>query len=75
MSEGGDTIRQGRIFWISLSTVGSSAASHTSPRVMARPLLPRFWLIPEARRGGRPRKTDMRAATNAIFYLLRTGCP
>jgi transposase len=25
--------------------------------------------------GGRPRKTDMRAAMNAIFYLLRTGCP
>src|SRR5712692_8566232 len=24
---------------------------------------------------GRPRKTDMRAAMNAIFYLLRTGCP
>ena len=22
-----------------------------------------------------PRKTDMRAATNAIFYPLRTGCP
>jgi len=25
--------------------------------------------------GGRPRKTDMRAAMNAIFYLLRTGWP
>jgi putative transposase len=25
--------------------------------------------------GGRPRKTDMRAALNAILYLLRTGCP
>jgi putative transposase len=24
---------------------------------------------------GRPRKTDMRAAMNAILYLLRTGCP
>lgn len=24
---------------------------------------------------GRPRKTDMRAAMNAIFFLLRTGCP
>jgi transposase len=23
----------------------------------------------------RPRKTDMRAAMNAILYLLRTGCP
>jgi len=25
--------------------------------------------------GGRPRKTDMRQAMNAILYLLRTGCP
>lgn len=32
-------------------------------------------LIPPAKAGGRPRKTDMRAALNAIFYLLRTGCP
>ena len=32
-------------------------------------------LIPNASPGGRPRKTDMRAAMNAIFYLLRTGCP
>src|SRR5215469_2255542 len=32
-------------------------------------------LIPPARPGGRPRKTDMRAAINAILYLLRTGCP
>jgi transposase len=32
-------------------------------------------LIPDAKPGGRPRKTDMRAALNAIFYLLRTGCP
>ena len=32
-------------------------------------------LIPEASPGGRPRKTDMRAAMNGIFYLLRTGCP
>jgi transposase len=31
-------------------------------------------LILEASPGGRPRKTDMRAAVNAIFYLLRTGC-
>jgi hypothetical protein len=29
-------------------------------------------LIPEASPGGRPRKTDMRATKNAIFYLLRT---
>jgi len=36
------------------------------------------WLeprIPPASPGGRPRKTDMRAAMNAILYLLRTGCP
>jgi transposase len=32
-------------------------------------------LIPPARPGGRPRKTDMRAAMDALFYLLRTGCP
>src|SRR5260370_11239928 len=32
-------------------------------------------LIPGATPGGRPRKTDMRAAMNAILYLLRTGCP
>jgi transposase len=31
-------------------------------------------LIPKASPGGRPRKTDMRAAMNAILYLLRTGC-
>ena len=32
-------------------------------------------LIPAAMSGGRPRKTDMRAAMNAVFYRLRTGCP
>jgi putative transposase len=32
-------------------------------------------LIPAAKSGGRPRTTNMRAAINAIFYLLRTGCP
>jgi transposase len=32
-------------------------------------------LIPEASPGGRPRKTDMRAAMNAILYLLRTRLP
>ena len=30
-------------------------------------------LIPAAKPGGRPRKTEMRAAINAILYLLRTG--
>jgi transposase len=35
------------------------------------------WLEPLIRKplpGGRPRKTDIRAAMNAILYLLRTGC-
>jgi transposase len=31
-------------------------------------------LIPSARRGGRPRTTNMREALNALLYLLRTGC-
>jgi transposase len=32
-------------------------------------------LIPPAKPGGRSRKTDMRSAMNAIFYLPRTRCP
>jgi putative transposase len=32
-------------------------------------------LIPGAKAGGPPWKTDMRSAMNAIIYLLRTGCP
>ena len=31
-------------------------------------------MIPEAQRGGRPRKTDMREVMNAVRYVLRTGC-
>jgi len=31
-------------------------------------------MIAPARPGGRPRKTEMRAAMNAILYLLRTSC-
>jgi putative transposase len=31
-------------------------------------------MLPAARPGGRPRKINIRAALNAIFYLLRTGC-
>ena len=31
-------------------------------------------LVPPARRGGRPRKTDVRQVVNAIFYLTRSGC-
>jgi putative transposase len=30
---------------------------------------------PQAVAGGRPRKTDIRAAMNAILYLLCTGSP
>jgi len=31
-------------------------------------------LIPPARPGGRPRKTDVREVVNALFYLNREGC-
>jgi putative transposase len=31
-------------------------------------------LIPAAKRGGRPRTTDMREVVNAIVYVLRGGC-
>ncbi len=31
-------------------------------------------LIPPASPGGRPRKTDMREAMDAILFVLRTGC-
>jgi putative transposase len=31
-------------------------------------------LIPLAKPGGRPREHHMREITDAIFYLLRTGC-
>jgi putative transposase len=30
--------------------------------------------IPEAKAGGRPRTTDVRAVVDAVIYLLRTGC-
>ncbi len=32
-------------------------------------------LLPEAKPGGRPRSVDLREVTNALLYLLRTGCP
>ena len=32
-------------------------------------------MVAPAQPGGRPRKTEMRAAMNAILYLLRTGGP
>jgi len=52
---GGDTIRQGRVFWVSLPmVVGSSAASHTSPHVMPRPPR-RFCLTTATRRHPRSR--------------------
>jgi putative transposase len=31
-------------------------------------------LVPPARPGGRPRKTDVRQVLNALFYLTREGC-
>jgi putative transposase len=31
-------------------------------------------LIPRARPGGRPRKTDLRQVINAVFYITRSGC-
>ncbi len=31
-------------------------------------------LIPSAKPGGRPRKTNMRSVINALFYLTREGC-
>jgi putative transposase len=31
-------------------------------------------LLPAARPGGRPRKTDLREVLNALFYLAREGC-
>ena len=31
-------------------------------------------LIPAAKPGGRPRRVDMRAILNALFYQQRTGC-
>jgi putative transposase len=31
-------------------------------------------MLPPARPGGRPRKINIRAVLNAIFYLLLTGC-
>ncbi|MCS7305395.1 MAG: transposase, partial [Thermoguttaceae bacterium] len=31
-------------------------------------------LIPPARPGGRPRRVNMRAVLNGIFYILRAGC-
>ena len=30
--------------------------------------------LPPARRGGRPRVTDLRAVLDGIFHVLRTGC-
>ena len=30
--------------------------------------------LPAARPNGRPRRTNLRAVVDAIFYLLRTGC-
>ena len=31
-------------------------------------------MLPDAKPGGRPRKTDLREVLNALFYLVRSGC-
>lgn len=31
-------------------------------------------VIPEAKRGGRPRDTDMREVLNAVVYVVKSGC-
>jgi len=31
-------------------------------------------LLPEAKLGGRPRKTELREVVNAMMYVVRTGC-
>jgi len=54
-----------------LGTLGNRLPSDLSDPEWGR-LVP---LIPPGKLGGLPRKTDMRSAMNAIFYLLRTGCP
>lgn len=60
--------------------VGAAGNPSAGERALPSNLTDAEWehlapLIPPAWPGGRPRKTDMRAAMNAIFYLLRTGCP
>jgi putative transposase len=55
------------------STVGYIGGRVTAIRATCGIWSRRGWL--PALPGGRPRKTDMRAAMNAILYLLRTGCP
>ena len=65
------------------SDVDGGAPSDLSPggrRVSERSLIDVEWtrlepLIPEAAPDGRPRKTDMWAAMNAILYLLPAGYP
>ncbi len=32
-------------------------------------------LLPPAKPGGRPRTSDLRLILDAIFYVLRSGCP
>jgi len=31
-------------------------------------------MLPRAKRGGRPRTTDLRAVTDAILYIASSGC-
>ena len=32
-------------------------------------------MLPKPKRRGRPRQVDLRAVVDALFYLLRAGCP
>ena len=50
-----------------------------SPKPYPSDLTSKQWavlkpLLPPARIGGRPRKTEMRSVVNAIFYRNRNGC-
>jgi hypothetical protein len=72
---GGETIRQGRVFWISLPAVGSSEASHTSPRVIAKPLLPRFGLTTATCRRPRSRTGAKRHPRLRVPRSRRTPPP
>jgi len=57
------------------SDVDGGAAGFTGGRATAIRATCGILSGPPALPGGRPRKTDMRAAVNAILFLLRTGCP
>ena len=51
--------------------VGDFGAGQALSDDQYRLLLP---LIPPAKPGGRPRRTDMRRLLDGLFYVVRTGC-